>query len=55
MHDALDATRGRLSLDDLAAHAGAIGIDGERVRREVLDGVHAARVGRDERSARRLA
>ena len=53
MHDALYAARGRLSLADLARHAAAIGIDGERVRQEVLDGVHAERVARDERSARR--
>lgn len=51
MHDALYAARGRLSLDDLAGHAAALGLDGERVRREVLDGVHAERVARDERSA----
>ena len=52
MYDALYAARGRLSIDDLAGHAAAIGIDGERVRREVLAGVHAERVARDERSAR---
>jgi NhaA family Na+:H+ antiporter len=51
MHDALYAARGRLSLNDLAGHAAALGLDGERVRREVLDGVHAERVARDERSA----
>ena len=51
MYDALYAARGRLSLDDLAGHAAAIGLDGERVRREVLAGVHAERVARDERSA----
>jgi len=52
MHDELYAGRGRLSVDDLAGHASAIGIDGERVRREVTDGVHSARVARDEASAR---
>lgn len=52
MHDALYAARGRLSPADLAAHAAAIGIDGERVRREVAEGVHAERVARDEASAR---
>jgi protein-disulfide isomerase len=51
MHDALYAARGRLSLDDLVGHARALGLDGERVRREVLEGVHAARVARDERGA----
>src|SRR5918997_6122606 len=35
MHDELYAGRGRLSLDDLAAHASAIGLDGERVRLEI--------------------
>jgi protein-disulfide isomerase len=52
MHDHLYDGRGRLSLDDLVAHAEAIGIEGARVRRDVADGVHAARVARDERSAR---
>ena len=52
MHDALYGARGRLSLDDLAGHASAIGLDGARVRREVEEGVHAERVARDERSAR---
>ncbi|HUR85363.1 MAG TPA: DsbA family protein [Solirubrobacteraceae bacterium] len=52
MHDALFAARGRLSLDDLASHADALGLDGARVRSEVIDGVHAERVARDERSAR---
>jgi len=51
MHDALYAARGHLSLDELAAHASAIGIDGERVRREVAEGAHAERVARDDRSA----
>ena len=52
MHDALYAARGRLSVDDLAAHASAIGLDGERVRREIAAGLHAERVARDDRSAR---
>jgi Na+:H+ antiporter, NhaA family len=52
MHDTLYAARGRLSLDDLAAHAGAIGLDGERVRREVADGAYDERVARDARGAR---
>ena len=51
MHDALYAGRGRLALDDLAAHAAAIGIDGARVREEVVAAVHAERVARDEASA----
>jgi NhaA family Na+:H+ antiporter len=52
MHDELYAGRGRLSLDDLAAHARAIGLDGNRVRQEIVGGVHAARVALDDRSAR---
>jgi protein-disulfide isomerase len=52
MYKALYSARGRLSIDDLARHAAAIGLDGEQVRREVLEGVHAERVARDERSAR---
>ena len=52
MHDELYAGRGRLSLDDLAGHASAIGLDGARVREEIAAGVHAERVARDERSAR---
>ncbi len=52
MHDALYAGRGRLSVDDLAAHASAIGLDGDRVRREIAGGVHAERVARDDASAR---
>ncbi len=52
MHDALFAARGRLSLADLQSHADALGLDGARVRSEVVGGVHAERVARDERSAR---
>jgi protein-disulfide isomerase len=52
MHDALYAARGRLSLDELGGRADAIGLDGERVRREVAAGIHAERVARDERSGR---
>jgi len=52
MYDALYAARGRLSIDDLAGHAAAIGLDGEQVRRDVLAGRYAGRIARDERSAR---
>jgi len=52
MHDELYAGRGRPSVDDLAAHATAIGLDGERVKHEIVDGVHAERVARGNRSAR---
>jgi protein-disulfide isomerase len=52
MHDHLYAARGRLSRDDLLVHAAALGLDVERVRSELSDGVHAARVARDAASAR---
>ncbi len=52
MHDELYAGRGRLSVDDLAAHASAIGLDGDRVRREIAAGMHAERVARDDAGAR---
>jgi protein-disulfide isomerase len=54
MHDALFAGRGRLEDADLVAHARGIGLDAERVGRELADGVHAARVERDLDSARAL-
>jgi Na+:H+ antiporter, NhaA family len=53
MHDRLYGARGKLGLEDLVAHAGAIGIGAERVRVELVDGAHAARVARDESDARR--
>ena len=52
MHDALYAARGRLARDDLVGHAAALGLDGARVRSELAEGVHAARVARDDASAR---
>ena len=52
MHDHLYAARGRLGFEDLVAHAAALGLDAERVRRELDDGVHAGRVARDEAGAR---
>lgn len=51
MHDRLYAARGHLGFEDLVGHAVALGLDGERVRRELSDGVHAPRVARDEASA----
>jgi protein-disulfide isomerase len=54
MHDELYASRGRLSLNDLAEHAEAIGLDSQVVRDELASHVHAPRVSRDEDSARRL-
>jgi protein-disulfide isomerase len=53
MHDALYAARGRLSLDDIVRAARTIpGLDVERLRAEVEQGVHADRVKDDEASGR---
>jgi protein-disulfide isomerase len=52
MHDHLYAARGRLAPADLVAHAAALGLDAARVRAELDAGVHAARVARDDASAR---
>jgi Na+:H+ antiporter, NhaA family len=52
MHDALYAARGELGLDRVLAAARAVGLDVERVRAELADGTHAARVEEDVRSAR---
>jgi NhaA family Na+:H+ antiporter len=51
MHDHLYAARGHLSFEDLVRHAVALELDADRVRRELLDGTHAARVQRDADSA----
>jgi protein-disulfide isomerase len=51
MHDHLYAARGRLGFEDLVAHAAALGLDADRVRSELSDGVHRARVERDEAAA----
>jgi protein-disulfide isomerase len=53
MHDQLYASRGRLSLDDLADHAAAIGVEAQAARDELASHIHAPRVARDEESARR--
>jgi NhaA family Na+:H+ antiporter len=53
MHDAMYASGGRLREDELAATAAALGLDPERVRAELRDGTHAARVDRDLESGRR--
>ncbi|MGH2955390.1 MAG: DsbA family protein [Solirubrobacterales bacterium] len=52
MHDRMYESRGRLSGDDLISHAGALGLDAERVAAELDSGVHAPRVERDVQSAR---
>jgi len=50
-HDALYATRGRLELGDLVAHADGLGLDSHRLREEVESGVHLPRIWRDTESA----
>ena len=52
MHDALYGARGQLGLDDVVALARGLRLDAERVRAELLDGTHAARVARDVESGR---
>ncbi len=52
MHDQLYAARGNLGFEDLVGHAAALDLDAELVRRELTDGVHAARVARDASGAR---
>ena len=47
MHDALYGLRGRLGLDDIAGAAAGLGLDVERLRAELADGTHAARVQAD--------
>ena len=52
MHDALYAARGVLGLDAVLAAARSVGLEVERVRAELEQGVHAARVADDVRSGR---
>ncbi len=52
MHDHLYAARGKLGFEDLVAHAAALGLHSARVRAELTDGTHVARVRRDDRDAR---
>jgi Na+:H+ antiporter, NhaA family len=47
MHDRLFEHQHELSDQDLRGHAAAIGLDVERVDRELNEGVHAARVDED--------
>jgi len=54
MHDALYAARGRLGDAELVSHARDLGLDAERVGRELADGTHADRVARDAATARAL-
>jgi protein-disulfide isomerase len=50
MHGALFENQGALGHQDLRAYAAAIGLDGERFRRELADRTHAPRVREDFRS-----
>ena len=50
MHDALYGLRGRLGVEDIAGAAAAIGLDADRIRSELADGRHAARVQADVES-----
>ncbi len=47
MHDALYENQEALEDTDLARYAAALGLDGDRVIREVLTGAHAARIRED--------
>jgi protein-disulfide isomerase len=53
MHDAMYGSGGHLREDELAATAAALGLDPERLRADLRDGTHAARVDRDLESGRR--
>lgn len=52
MYDALYANRGHLGTADLVRAAAAVGLDADRVARELDDGTHAARVAHDEETGR---
>jgi Na+:H+ antiporter, NhaA family len=54
MHDALYAARGRLEDADLVSHARSLGLDAERLGRELADGTHAERVAHDLATAQAL-
>ena len=54
-HDALYAARGQLAIPDLVRHARAVGLDAERLERELGEHVHAGRVERDAASARAMS
>jgi protein-disulfide isomerase len=53
MHDRLYASRGRLEDRNLIQHAGDLGLDADRVARELHEHAHLARVERDLSYARR--
>src|SRR4051812_3655081 len=47
MHDALYGLRGQLGVEDIAGAAAALGLDAARIRTELAEGTHAARVQAD--------
>ena len=52
MHDALYSGGDHFSLDELTDVAKRLGLDVERFRAELIDGVYTARVSRDDAGAR---
>ena len=54
MHDLLYENQDALEDRDLADYASMLGLNAERLMREVLAGTHTARVGQDFRSGARL-
>ena len=54
MHDALYGARGKLEDRELIEHARRLGLDAERLGRELAEGTHAARVQRDAADAAAL-
>jgi Na+:H+ antiporter, NhaA family len=52
MYDALYSSGGRFAPAELDGLAAGLGLDVERFRAELIDGVHTARVGRDADAAR---
>ena len=53
MHDLLYENQNALEDEDLAGYASALGLDAERIMREVEAGAHAARIREDFRSGAR--
>ena len=53
MHDLLYANQGALEDEDLAEYASMLGLNAERLMKDVLDGTYSARVRQDIRSGAR--
>jgi protein-disulfide isomerase len=53
MHDLLYENQGALEDDDLAGYAAALGLDAQRLLKEVMTGAHIERVREDFRSGER--